>query len=204
MDANTIMTWVITVAIPSVCAGGWAVICWIAPRVDALYKDSRALLEKLQTQHLILERYSAVSSILSEIVAAQQEVITKGRWLTLIVDDSSVSRRLMWALCESLASDFKLTVADVDSLAEAYKRLAYSRLILLDVFMHDCDSVRAAAFIIAAQPCPVIVITGDDSLELKDFPKAAGLLHKADTLVTMQSTVRAVLANERTPDKAKL
>ena len=203
MDANAIIA-MITAIGATISGIAWPVLRWLAPRADNLFKVAQTFIEKLQTQHIILERYSAVTVILSEIVAAQQEILTKGRWLTLIVDDSSVSRRLMWALCESLASDFKLTVADVDSLAEAYKRLAYSKLILLDVFMHDCDPVRAAAFIIAAQPCPVIVITGDDSLELKDFPKAAGLLHKSDTLDAMQAVVRAVLSNERIPGDVKL
>lgn len=161
MDVQTILAIVAGIATP-LGAAIWPIVRWLEPRLSDIFTKFSSLLSQLETQHQILDRCSNTQNVMAEVIAAQQNTITKGRWLTLIVDDSAVTRRLLLGVLSGIAADFHLTVKDVNSLSAAYEHLPFCNLIILDVYMSDCDEDRARAFIEAAKPCPVIIYTGTD------------------------------------------
>lgn len=202
MDAQAILSLVVG-AFAACTPTFWIVIKWLAPRVDKLFTAITEFVDRLKTQHIILERYAAVTQQLANVVAEQQTSLTKGRWLTLIVDDSAISRHTLWSICEELSKDFKLVVKDVDCLADVYEHLAYCSLIILDVMMRDCDEETANAFISAAKPCDVIIYTGtiESQAGAEKFPEAKAVIGKTTTFEETLRIVKSVLAKQRKEGK---
>ena len=168
----------------------WRIIVWAKPHVEGMITDLRNLIANLSDQHEILERLATANSVQMDLIAAQNRQITQGRWLTLIVDDSSISRKLLLKICAEVAADIKLIVKDVSSLHDAYEHLPFCRLVILDVLMHDCDAERAQAFINAAAPCPVIIYSDVP----EEFSNTAGRLRKTDEFQAQVAVIRSVLA----------
>ena len=192
MDVTTFFTILLSIAAP---IGGalWPIIRWLEPKLTGVFTRLNTLLERLSQQHDILDRFSSIQAVMADTIASQQSHITKGRWLTLIVDDSAVSRRLLLRICSEIASDLHLTVKDVGSLADAYEHLPFCNLVILDVLMSDCDEARAQAFVSVA-PCPVIIYSGADIAD-NAIIGASATIRKSDSLENLEKAIREALSS---------
>jgi CheY-like chemotaxis protein len=194
MDLQTFFAIIAGIATP-VAAGIWQIWLVLKKPILDILASFQVLLASLKDQHEVCKTLVASNAMQIDVISSQQASISKGKWLTLIVDDSPLSRRLLLQVCAEISVDIPLVVRSMTTLAEAFEYLSYSNLIILDVSMADCDTSRAKYFLDCAGLTPVIIYSGSD-YTLEDFPKAKAVICKSAGTAEIERQIREVILKQ--------
>lgn len=165
----------------------WKVIIWAKPHVEGVVISFRNLLDTHTRDHDLLDKLITSNVVQMEFISVQNRTITRGRYMILLVDDHPLARQQLMRICERV--DPTLFPKGVGTLHEAYEWVFCSKLVILDVFMVDCDEKLASAFIDLVAPVPVIVFSEAEA----EFPKAAGRMRKSDPPEVQAELIKTVL-----------
>lgn len=197
MDIQTFFAIIVGLATP-VGTGIWAIWLVLKDPILKLLTSFNTLIESLKDQHIVCKSLVVSNEIKTEIIAAQQEVISKGRWLTIIADDDPVTRRMLLGICADISVETPLVVRSVATLQELFEHLAIANLIILDVFMRDCDPDKARYLIECAGSCPVVIFSATPFTK-EEYTDAALVLHKPMGTRELEGYIREVMLKQFAP-----
>lgn len=165
----------------------WKAAVWLKPQAEGAIASFRNLLDTHTRDHGLLEKLITANVVQTELISVQQKQLARGRYMILLVDDAPLVRTQLRHICEKVEPN--LFPKGVGTLHEAYEWVSCSKLVILDVYMIDCDEKLASAFIDLVAPVPVIVFSEVEA----EFPRAAGRMRKSDPPDQQVTTIKTVL-----------
>ena len=171
---------------------------WLAPRMDEVRIEHINLIktinEKIREDQEVSKKNTASITILSQFFLAHQELLSTGRVLVLLIEDSLIHQRIMRQAVTDVSNEQSslknLPVRIVENLSDAYRWVITARIIVLDVGLSDVTVEEVKAFVRLCKACPIVIYTAMDDMTLEDFPGAMTLVNKSEPITALKEAIK--------------